>query len=317
LATGYWLLANCLALTLVSCAPQRQVEVPANTPVPGRVTVVDYSPKFLAFYDTASAATLDPNARWALWKRLYGFAAVPPTPFGDSLARRLLDSAWTRYPMALPRIRQGAAALGISPEAELQRVITLLGCGEQTRVRLIVFVGGFEENAFAFTSRDGLPTVAIPLEAGDAARSLLHEFTHTVHRSSGCADIRSGYEQSLAELLLSEGVAMRTVEALLPGRPASYYLTASPEWLDTADVRRTAILRGIREHLSDAGAETARRFTFGGGTTGLLREGYYAGWEVTGALLRSGVSLHEIATTPPARIPALIRRGLNALAASP
>ena len=92
-----------------------------------------------------------------MWKRLYGFAAVPPTPFGDSLARRLLDGAWTRYPDSLPRIRKGVASFGVNPDVELGRVVSLLGCGQNTRVRLIGFVGGFEDNAFAF-STDGVPT---------------------------------------------------------------------------------------------------------------------------------------------------------------
>jgi hypothetical protein len=287
------------------------VSIASTVPDSPAVSVVDLTPRFLAFYDSATAAHLDPDARWALWKRLDGFAAVPPTPFGDSLARRLLDSAWSRYPAALPRIRQGPAGLGISPAAGLRRVIALLGCGRQTKVRLVVFVGGFEENAFAFTSSDGLPTVAVPIEAGDAQRSVLHEFTHAVHRSTGCAAIRSGYDQSLPDLVLSEGVAMRAVEALLPGRPTTYYIDATQSWLDSARAGRAAILRGIRAHMTDSGAATAQRFTFGSGTTGLHREAYYAGWEVIGALQRSGVSLHAIAITPASGVPALVLRGLG------
>ena len=277
------------------------------------VVVVDLSPKFLIFFDSASRHPLEPDLRWALWKRTYGFAAVPPTPFGDSLARRLLDSAWARYPLASSSIRQGAAALGVSPAEELQRVVMLLGCGRTTRVRLVAFVGGFEGNAFAYSSRDGLPTVAVPIEAGDARRSIVHEFTHAIHRSAGCANIKRGYDQSLAELIVSEGLAMRVVQALIPGGPDSYYIIATESWLDAARKNQTGILRGIREHLSDSGAATMERFTFGKGTTGLDREGYYAGWAVIGALIKSGVSLHEIATTPPNRIPELVLKGLNLL----
>jgi hypothetical protein len=189
----------------------------------------------------------------------------------------------------------------------------MLGCGREARVRLTVFVGGFEANAFAFTSREGTPTVAIPLEAGDALSSAVHEFTHAVHRSSGCADIKSGYEQSLAALAGSEGVAIRVSERLLPGRPPIDYIGGAPVWLDSAGARRIAILRGIREHVTESGTETAQRFTFGNGTTGLAREAYYAGWEVTGALLRSGLSLHEIATTPSGQLPALVVRGIDQL----
>lgn len=286
--------------------------VPRLTQQAAGVTVTDLSPRFLVFYDSARTASLDPSARWAMWKRLYGFAAVPPTPFGDSLARRLLDSAWTRYPAALPRIRRGVASFGVDPDVQLQRVVSLLGCGQTTRVRLVAFVGGFEDNAFAY-STNGVPTVAIPIEAGDPLGSMIHEFTHAVHRSSGCADFKSGYEQSLGELVVSEGVAMRVVQRLVPGRPEYTYVAHAQAWLDTARTRRNAILNGIRAHAADAGADAVQRFTFGEGTTGLSREAYYAGWEIVGELLRSGMSFHDIATTPPGRFVALIGQAVASL----
>jgi hypothetical protein len=251
-----------------------------------------------------------------MWKRLYGFAAVPPTPFGDSLARRLLESAWTRYSNAIPLIRKGVASFGVNPDVQLNRVVSLLGCGQATRVRLIAFVGGFEDNAFAFSTA-GIPTVAIPIEAGDPEKSMIHEFTHAVHRSSGCADFKSGYGQSLGELVISEGLAMRVVQVLVPGRPEYYYVAHTQEWLDTAGTRRNAILDGVRDHTADVGADAVQRFTFGQGTTGLSREAYYAGWEIVGELLRSGLSFHDIATTPPTRFQALIGQAIASLEANP
>lgn len=312
IAAATTLLSGCAAQPAPpTISPARQLSSQS-----GGVTVTDLSPRFLAFYDSANAASLDASARWIMWKRLYGFAAVPPTPFGDSLAHRLLDSAWTRYPSALPRIRKGVASFGVDPDVQLRRVVSLLRCGKDVRVRLIAFVGGFEDNAFAF-SIDGVPTVAIPIEAGDAAGSMIHEFTHAVHRSSGCADFKSGYEQSLGELVISEGVAMRVVAALMPGRPEYSYVANAQGWLDTARTRRNAILNGIRDHATDAGAAVVQRFTFGEGTTGLSREAYYAGWEIVGELLRSGMSFHDIATVPPARFPALIARAVASLEANP
>jgi len=38
-----------------------------------------------------------------------------------------------------------------------------------------------------------------------------------------------------------------------------------------------------------------------------------AGWEIAGALIRSGVSLHAIATTPPNEIPGLVLKGISLL----
>jgi hypothetical protein len=307
------LVAAAVTMTLWDCGAQRAAPMTGidrhPAPQPGGVAVTDLSPKFLAFYDSANAARANESDRWTLWKRLYGFAAVPPTPFGDSLARRLLDSAWSRYPDSLPRIRKGVAALGADPSLQLRRVISLLGCGENTHVRLIAFVGGFEDNAFAFAIA-GVPTIAIPIEAGDPLKSMVHEFTHAVHRSSACADFRSGYGQSLGELVISEGLAMRVAQALVPGRAEYTYVAHRQEWLDTARLRRNAILDGIRDHVADTGAASVQRFTFGEGTTGLSREAYYAGWEIIGELLRSGMSFHDIAITPPTRFPVLIRQAV-------
>jgi len=313
------LIAGSAAMGLAACAPRvtpaSRAETRQASSDSARVVVTDLSPRFLTFYDSATAANVDPSARWIMWKRLYGFAAVPPTPFGDTLARRLLDSAWTRYPASLQRIRRGVSSFGVNPSAELGRVVSLLGCGGNTRVRLIAFVGGFEDNAFAF-STNGVPTVAIPIEAGDPLKSMVHEFTHAVHRSIGCADFRSGYGQSLGELVISEGLAMRVVETLVPGRPEYSYVAHKQEWLDTARARRNAILDGIRDHLADSGTTVVQRFTFGEGTTGLSREAYYAGWEIVGELRRMGMSFHDIATTPPRGFPVLIRRAVALLEAA-
>jgi hypothetical protein len=274
------------------------------------ISVVDLSKKFLVFFDSASRTPLDRDARWAMWRRLYGFAARPPGPFGDTLARRLFEGAWDRYPAALPRIQQGAEGFGFVPDSVLRQVVELLGCGEDTHVQLIAFVGGFEANAFAFPGPDGNQTIAIPVEAGDGLGALVHELTHAVHHSKGCANITSGYDMSLAELVLSEGLAMRVTERLIPGFPSIHYIGGAQAWLDSANSRRRAILNGVQQHISDAGGATAHRFTFGSGATGLGREGYYAGWIATGALLESGFSLHELATTPSAQLPALIYRGI-------
>jgi predicted Zn-dependent protease DUF2268 len=274
-----------------------------------RVTVEDLTPRFLAFFDSANAAGADADQRWVLWKRLYHFAAIPPTPFGDTLARRLLDSAWSRYSGSLTRIRQGVAALPVKPEVVLQRVTRLLRCGEGARVRLTVFVGGFEANAFAFIGPDRIPVVAIPIEAGDATRSMTHEFAHAVHRG-GCTAFSADYDQSLGELVVSEGLAMRVVEQLVPGHDAAYYTTAAPGWLQAAEAQRIGILRGIREHAAEHG--TAQRFTFGRGTTGVTREAYYAGWILVGVMQSEfGMSLHDIAVTPATEYPELVRRAID------
>jgi len=300
-----------LLLSAGACVQSVQRTVPPSA----NITVVDLTPKFLAFYDSARILNADPDQRWQLWRQLYNFAAVPPTAFGDELARRLLDSAWVRYPAAISVIRRGAQGLGVSPDTVLREVITLLGCGNHVRVRLTVFVGGFEGNAFAFRAPDGMPSIALPAEAGDPARSMIHEFTHAAHRG-GCATFKSGYGGSLGELVVTEGLAMRVVERLLPGHDANYYTNAAPGWLEAAGARRDSILRGVRERLEDRGDSTWERFTFGTGVAGLRREAYYVGWEVVGAMLtRMHMSFHSVATTPPAQYSDLVRQVIDSLLA--
>ena len=82
----------------------------------------------------------------------------------------------------------------------------------------------------------------------------------------------------------------------------------------TVQSRRAAILAGVRASLEDGGAVVWRRFTFGGGATGLSREAYYAGWETVGELLREGMSFHEIATLNPADYAGVLRRVIDRLA---
>lgn len=98
---------TCFALlTLLFTSLNRQ---PPSTDPPVSVTIDDRSPKFLAFYSKATAENADEAERWKLWKEMYHFAAVPPTPEGEQMARKMLDQAWPRYAVALPRIRTGAA----------------------------------------------------------------------------------------------------------------------------------------------------------------------------------------------------------------
>lgn len=276
------------------------------------VEVVDLTRRFLVSYDTATARHADPETRWALWRRLYNFAAAPPTPFGDSLARRLLDSAWSRYPAAIETIKKGAAGLSIAPDTALARVLGLLRCGDSVKLRVTVFVGGFEGNALAFGVLDGRSNIAVPVEAGNPARSLLHEFTHAVQRT-GCAPFRTGYGGTLAELVVTEGLAMRVVQAALPGHDDEFYTNAAPGWLAMARSRRAGILGGVRAALEDSGAAVWRRFRFGSGASGLPREGYHAGWETVGEMLREGMSLHEIATMDPTEYAGVLRRVINRL----
>lgn len=299
----YATLAAALALAAPTAAQEPRVTL----------QVTDLSPKFLAFYDLAEAEP-DPDRRWALWKEHYDFAALPPVPQRDSMARAMLDGAWARYPEVLERIRGGAAAMQPPAEPMLQRVATLLGVQDTITVRLVAYVGAREGNAFTSASR-GLLNVYVPLEDDPAWRELVlaHEMTHAVHHR--LAGYSEGWERSIGRTLFAEGLASRAAEALYPGRPAAAYLEHRPGWLAAADGRGEEILRGILPHLRASDSPTVMRFTMGTGTSGTEREAYYAGWRVVGHLLAQGYTFPQLARLSEADAPALVETAIHEILA--
>lgn len=270
----------------------------------------DLTPRFLKFYELARDA--DPDRRWALWEEHYGFAAVPPTEAGMQMARRLLDTAWDRYPDALPIIRAGAAGFRPDPEAALEAVCRLLEFKGELTVRFVVFVGGFEENAFAYTM-DGTPVVHFPIEGSETKRAIMmpHEFAHVVH--DRLCESPGGYLRSIAMSLMQEGIAIHTAQTLAPGRPEREYIESEPGWLERCRARDRQILSGIRSDLTESSVEALHRFQLGTGTAGLNREAYYAGWRAVGALLGKGFTLSQLARIKEDELPPLVDRVLQEL----
>jgi hypothetical protein len=279
------------------------------------VTITDLSPKFLAFYSAAEREQASPDRRWDLWRKLYDFAAVPPTIEGEKMARVLLDRAWPRYPSALEQIRSGAAAMSPRPETTAHDVAELLRPEKAATLRLLVFVGGFEDNAFT-AAQAGRITTAVPIEMSPDRRALImtHELTHAVHIAMG--SFAGGWVRSIGTTVLTEGIAMRVAEKLFPGRPAKEFVELTPGWLDQATKRRSEILRGIRPYLQSEKSEDVMRFTMGRGPSGLEREAYYAGWEVVGYWLNHGMSFARIARIPEKEMPGRVAEAIDALLAT-
>jgi len=281
------------------------------------VEIIDLTPKFLKFYDSAAVKNLDAESRWLLWKKLYGFAAVPPGPAGEKMAHTLLDNAWPKYPGVMNRIRLGASILNPAPLTILGRVAGLLNADttqDSIRVKLYVFVGGLENNAFAFPDH-GVPAVAIPVEIDNKELELTmtHEFTHAVH--TRIADhIWGSYPTTLATLVLMEGLAMRVTEQLVPGHTAETYTNAhSNTWLKECEQNRATILKGIRQHLDDSASQARSRFIYGEGSTGHQREAYYAGWVVVGQLQKQGMTLSNLARLSPASVRDLLNSTITTM----
>jgi hypothetical protein len=278
------------------------------------VEVRDLSPRFLAFYDAARDVR-DPDARFKLWDELYGFAAVPPTPEGQAMARQLLDGAWPRYGEALDPARAGAAGMQPPPLPILHRVAEVLGLAAPARMQLITYVGGFEGNAFTF--RGEVPVLAIPLESPPAERALFlaHEGTHAVHML--VANLSGGWERSVAATMLQEGLAMHVSREVVPGRPFEDYVSHRPGWWAQSQAQDRAILEDLRSKLARSDSAAVTSVTIARGAAGVEREAYYGGWRVVDALRRQGMTLAQIARIPEAEMPERVGRVLDELLAAP
>lgn len=309
------ILVSVLSLHAAASLAAAPGEAPA---LPPDVTlkVRSLTPKFLAFFAAAQAATDDSaDTRWRLWKEKYDFAAVPPTPEGDAIARRMLDEAWPRYRDALPAIQNAGARIESEARESLAIVHDRLRLDRPLRTQVLLYVGGFEGNAFTAPGREG-PVVAVPAEitGSERRRLLAHELTHVVHIALG--NLTDGWERSIAETIVSEGLAMHVARAAYPGQPDAAYVEHQPGWLARAEARRAEILRGVVPHLETSDSATVFRFTMGEGPNGLAREAYYAGWVIVGTWLAEGESLADIARLPRAAMAERLRTTIARLTAA-
>ena len=279
---------------------------------PLNLTIKDLTPKFLKFYDEAIREKASPERRWELWKKDYDFAAVPPTPEGEEIAKKLLKDAWPKYPTVLDRIRKGAVGLTPDPHEIIRSVAQLLQPTKPVNVTLLVYVGGFEENAFT-AAQDGKIMTAIPIEDDPNGRTfrMTHELTHAVHISMG--SFSGGWIRTVGTTVLTEGLAMRVTQKLIPGRSEAVYVETRPGWFAEATKLRPAILKDVRRALDSDKSEDVMRFTMGKGPSGLEREAYYAGWLVVGYWLDHGMTFAEIARIPEAEMPQRVEEAIEKL----
>jgi hypothetical protein len=278
------------------------------------VDIVDLSPRFLAWYAAAKDAP-DADARFRLWNELYGFAAVPPGPQGEAIARKLVDGAWPRYGQAVTPAKAGAAGMQPQPMAILRKVSEVLGLKEPAHIELITYVGGFEDNAFSYRAQ--LPVVAIPLESQAEVRNLLlaHEGTHAIHMIVG--RLSGGWERSVAATMLQEGLAMHVTREAFPGRPTATYVSHDPAWLAASRAKERAILEDLRGKLALSDSATVMSVTMATSpVTGLNREAYYGGWRIVEQMRKDGLSLADIARIPEADMPAQVGHAIAELLAA-
>ena len=308
------LVVAALALSLTGAAPSAEKLPSAKSiQVAGPVTleIVDLSPRFHDFYQAAQGMSAE--QRFKEWEARYDFAAVPPTPEGRVVARKLIDEAWPRYGAALPLIRKGPAGMQPQPADTMIKVAHLLGATEAMQIRLTTYVGGFEENAFTAAFPDGTIAVAVPLEMDPATRSriLPHEFTHALHNR--LAKLSPGWDRSVGRIIFEEGLAIHAAMAVAPGSREHQYIEHKAGWFAQALPKRKAILSGLRPHLGTSDAQTVFKYTMGQGSQGLEREAYFAGWLVVGRLLEQGKTFPQLARVPEDQMPRLVEAAMAEL----
>ena len=274
---------------------------------PVHLTVKDITPKFLSFYNEAVKQNASEQERWDLWKKIYHFAAVPPTPQGDSIARELLDNAWPRYSSVIGLIQKGASVITPVAKAEIDKISALLKPDSTINVRLLVYVGGFEGNAFT-TAQNGKITTAIAIETDSTALPLLmtHELTHAIH--IGMGSFSGSWKRTIGTTVVTEGLAMRVTQKLFPGHPDSDFTDYSPGWLASISKHKKEVLENIQPFLFSDNTNDVMRFTMGKDKLGFERQAYYVGWIVVGYWLNHGKSFAEIARIPEKQMPTQVQK---------
>lgn len=268
-----------------------------------KLTLKDITPRFVAFYDSAIKVNATESERWVLWKKMYDFAATPPTPAGDSIARRLLDSAWSRYISIVPLIKNRISQQILSEaEQTAGEIARLLQPDSSFEIRLRTYVGGFEVNAFT-TAYNKQITTALPIEIPEETRRsiMVHELVHAVH--IGMGSFSGGWQRTIGATVVTEGLAMRATQHIQPGKPDADYTEYTKGWLRKAAEKNYEILRDVRSVLYSDSIPDIMRFTMGEGPAGLEREAYYAGWVVVGYWIAHGKPFSGIARIPEKEMP--------------
>lgn len=298
-----------LILALLTALPARAGA--AASPV--TLVIKDDVPKFERFYRDASRPGVGEAQRWRLWQKEYGLAAVPPTVEGMQLARKQLDAAWPYYKALVPQLPALRSRAIASAQMAVERIGEQLDPqGRPVTVKLVLYAGQFDGNAFSVPAMQGNPpTTLMPVETPDVRLLIAHELSHAVHFA--LAGVRNSFGAPVGETIFLEGLAMRTAAQVVPGLPERTY-TEMPDdhgWLDRCYATKGAVLEGVQKYLDVSGPAAGSRFTFGNGTTGMRREAYCAGWVIFGVLLSHGHTLAQLATVPESQMTDVIRQGMK------
>jgi hypothetical protein len=280
-----------------------------------RLDIVNRVPKFMAFYKAASVKPMGEAARWALWQKLDGIAAVPPTPQGKASARRMLKAAWPKYPALLPKVPGLKAAAEKAAKVDFARLNTLFHAQDTPiHSRVLLYVGLYSYNAFTVPPMNGQPsTVVFPVEDPKPELVFAHELTHSLNAQ--LAGVKNGYGAPIGQVIFQEGLAMRADKALYPDYPDRTFvqMPGAKGWFARCTAHKDAIIKAIRPDLAKSGAAIVNKYVFGHGNTGMKREAYCAAWFVMGHMLKSGMTFPELARIPEGKMVTTVRKAIASM----
>ena len=261
---------SALFVAALISGAQTALATPAHT-----LEIVDKVPAFEQFYKKATAHPLSPDARWDMWQKDYGIAAVPPGPDGQKMARKLLDGAWDKYPALLPALAVLNKTAHSFAKDDFEKVNALLKTqGTPIKTKLVLYVGQFDDNAYTVPLMGTrAATVVVPVENPDLRVTLAHELTHSVHMQ--LAHVKNSFGGPLGETVFLEGVAMHASKKLCPVWRTGPTATQD-RWrlVEALSCEESGGLVGIRADLNKSGHEIAINtllVTATGMRAGLLR----------------------------------------------
>lgn len=260
------------------------------------IEVVNLVPKFLSFFDKAELVK-GMDDKWKLWQSEYNFAAIPPTEEGLAKAKQDFIGVYNQYYKYEDRIRRFQYDEVMIKQCILQLQKELL-FKNPFSIKIVYFVGFFENNPFVTTDQTGELCLCLPIE-NDMNKTieqirLYHELSHIFH--SEILNINFTYQRSLGFLIMQEGIALQMSRKMVPGCRDDSYISHQLGWYDDIKKYQLPILIGIEEDIWKNNPEVLYKYTMGQGNTGHEREAYYVGWIVVNLLLKEGYPFLELMT---------------------
>lgn len=197
-----------------------------------------------------------------------------------------------------------------SLEEIISKVMDILDYRDGLTMTIVYFVGFFEGNAFVAPIGEGEVALCLPVEQGKASDAVLisHECTHVVHQALNGSNGQWG--RSVAELILSEGLAMRVSQELYGGQKDEAYMEHRTGWLQSILPYRRPIFQQIEVDLDKEDSDTLFRYTMGTGNLNFEREAYLVGWFLVAYLRRKGYTYAQLARLVAPELPNLIRQAI-------